>query len=90
MLVVAALALCLFVLVAGAPVNGARRWLAFGSVTFQPSELAKLALAVWAGVSHATMPVLVTTVPEVSPGSRTARNRSVTVPAGLSGPEVAA
>ena len=32
----------------GDPVNGARRWLAFGPAVFQPSELAKLALAVWA------------------------------------------
>jgi cell division protein FtsW len=31
----------------GRSANGATRWLAFGSLTFQPSELAKLALAVW-------------------------------------------
>jgi cell division protein FtsW len=29
-------------------VNGARRWIAFGPVVFQPSELAKLGFAVWA------------------------------------------
>jgi cell division protein FtsW len=47
-LVVSALFLCLAVLAVGTRVNGARRWLAFGPATFQPSELAKLALAVWA------------------------------------------
>src|SRR6266516_2427508 len=47
-LVLASLALCLFVLVAGTQVNGARRWLSLGPAAFQPSELAKLALAVWA------------------------------------------
>jgi cell division protein FtsW len=47
LLVATSLVLCSFVLVAGAHVNGARRWLTFGPATFQPSELAKLALAVW-------------------------------------------
>jgi cell division protein FtsW len=47
-LVPGALVLLLAVLVVGDPVNGARRWLAFGPVVFQPSELAKLALCVWA------------------------------------------
>jgi cell division protein FtsW len=47
-LVVSALFLCLAVLVVGTRVNGARRWLTLGPATFQPSELAKLAIAVWA------------------------------------------
>jgi cell division protein FtsW len=46
-LVVGSLVLCLAVLVMGERVNGARRWLVFGPAAFQPSELAKLALAVW-------------------------------------------
>ncbi len=47
-LVVAALVLCLGVLAVGARVNGARRWITVGPLVFQPSELAKLALVVWA------------------------------------------
>jgi cell division protein FtsW len=55
-LVVSALFLCLAVLVIGTRVNGARRWIAFGPATFQPSELAKLALAVWAAAYLAKRP----------------------------------
>jgi cell division protein FtsW len=46
-LVLTSLALCALVLLVAEPINGARRWLALGPASFQPSELAKLALAVW-------------------------------------------
>jgi cell division protein FtsW len=47
-LVLSSLALLVAVLALGQSVNGARRWLSFGPLVFQPSELSKLALAVWA------------------------------------------
>jgi cell division protein FtsW len=47
-LVTGALVLLLVVLAIGTPINGARRWLTVGPAVFQPSELAKLALCVWA------------------------------------------
>jgi len=47
-LVAVSLVLCLAVLVLGDPINGARRWLSLGPAVFQPSELAKLSLAIWA------------------------------------------
>jgi cell division protein FtsW len=47
-LVLLSLILCAAVLVVSEPINGARRWLTLGPATFQPSELAKLAVAVWA------------------------------------------
>jgi cell division protein FtsW len=55
-LILVSLALCVVVLVVGPPVNGARRWLTFGAVSLQPSELAKLALAVWAAAYLARKP----------------------------------
>ena len=55
-LLVVTLALCVAVLVLGTPVNGARRWLTFGPAVFQPSELAKLALALWAAAYLARRP----------------------------------
>jgi cell division protein FtsW len=47
-LMVSSVVLLLAVLVLGQAANGARRWISFGPAQFQPSELAKLALAVWA------------------------------------------
>jgi cell division protein FtsW len=46
-LLLASFVLLVAVLVVGTPVNGARRWLTLGPATLQPSELAKLALALW-------------------------------------------
>jgi len=47
-LMVTSVLLLLAVLVMGRAANGASRWLSFGPLIFQPSELAKLALAIWA------------------------------------------
>jgi cell division protein FtsW len=44
------------VLVVGPPINGARRWISLGPAAFQPSELAKLALCIWASAYLARKP----------------------------------
>ena len=52
-LVLSSIFLLVVVLAIAPPVNGARRWLSFGPAAFQPSELAKFALAVWASAYFA-------------------------------------
>jgi cell division protein FtsW len=47
LLVLGSLLLLFVALVGGQSINGARRWIMLGGTTFQPSELAKLALCVW-------------------------------------------
>jgi cell division protein FtsW len=47
-LVLGSLALLVALFVVAHPVNGARRWISLGPIAFQPSELAKLAVAAWA------------------------------------------
>jgi cell division protein FtsW len=56
MLVVAALGLCVAVLALAPEINGARRWLQAGPATFQPSELAKVALCIWVAAHLARRP----------------------------------
>jgi cell division protein FtsW len=56
-LLLVALGLCLAVLVVAPEINGARRWFLLGPASFQPSELAKLALCLFAALylaRHAT------------------------------------
>jgi len=56
MLIFSSLFLLAAVLVIGPAINGARRWISVGPAVFQPSELAKLALAVWAAAYLARRP----------------------------------
>ena len=55
-LLLAALGLCLAVLVLAPQVNGARRWFLLGPASFQPSEVAKLAVCLFAAVYLAKRP----------------------------------
>jgi cell division protein FtsW len=57
LLLLGSLLLLLVALVGGQNVNGARRWIAVGGATFQPSELAKLAVVVWIALYLAKRPV---------------------------------
>lgn len=56
-LVIGSLVLLVIALLNGDTVNGASRWIQIGGATFQPSELAKLALAVWTALYLANRPV---------------------------------
>jgi cell division protein FtsW len=56
LLVVGTLFLLVVALLGGASVNGARRWIQVGGATFQPSELAKISVAVWLAVYLARRP----------------------------------
>jgi cell division protein FtsW len=51
----------------GVSVNGARRWLGAGPLTFQPSEVAKLALVLYAAKFLATKPGRIRTPRSVGP-----------------------
>ncbi|PWU18238.1 MAG: putative lipid II flippase FtsW [Candidatus Rokuibacteriota bacterium] len=55
-LVIVSLVLLAAVLVLGLRVNGARRWINVGPLAFQPSELAKISLCIWAAVYFARRP----------------------------------
>ncbi|MFL5954306.1 MAG: putative lipid II flippase FtsW [Gaiellaceae bacterium] len=57
-LVLLSLGLLVAVLAIGPAINGARRWISFGPAVFQPSELAKVSLAIWAAayLSRRTAP----------------------------------
>jgi cell division protein FtsW len=53
LLVMISLASLVVVLAIAPPINGARRWVSLGPAAFQPSELAKLTLAIWAASYYA-------------------------------------
>ena len=51
MILLFSVVMLLLVLVGGVKANGARRWFQIGSITFQPSEIAKIAVISFFGVS---------------------------------------
>lgn len=56
-LLLAALVLCVAVLAVAPPINGARRWFLVGPASFQPSELAKIAVCLFVCAVLARRPV---------------------------------
>ena len=56
LLFVVTILLLVIVKLAGKEINGARRWLGFGSLTFQPSEVAKLTLILFLAKSITVYP----------------------------------
>src|SRR5207244_5316800 len=63
-LVLVSLVMLAGVLLVGQHVNGARRWVSLGPFAFQPSEVAKLALAAWAA-AYLSRRRLPSTLPEL-------------------------
>jgi cell division protein FtsW len=57
LLIVGSLFLLAVALVGGQNVNGARRWIDLGPASFQPSEIAKLAVVVWVALYLSKRPV---------------------------------
>jgi len=57
LLIVGSLLLLAVALVGGQNVNGARRWIDLGAASFQPSEIAKLAVVVWVALYLSKRPV---------------------------------
>ena len=57
LLIVGSLFLLAVALVGGQNVNGARRWIDLGAASFQPSEIAKLAVVVWVALYLSKRPV---------------------------------
>lgn len=53
---IAAVCMMILVPIAGVEINGAKRWLGFGSLTFQPSEVSKLALIFYVANRISKMP----------------------------------
>lgn len=66
-LLIGSLFLLLVVLVAGSSANGASRWLGSGSLQFQPSELAKVALVLYGADLLAREPKRVRTIAGMAP-----------------------